>query len=116
MAEDYAKRAKYEENNGKYADAALSWAKVAEGRPEDVFPHWRAAHCILKAEGDMKKARGFAQRAVELDPTEFDAHKTLGLVFHAAGMLDSARRALLDASTLDSSDEMVENLLRELNK
>jgi tetratricopeptide (TPR) repeat protein len=116
MAADYVTQAKYEEENGKWGDAALSWAKVGEGRPEDTFPHWRAAKCILKASGDLKQARGYAQRAVELDPDDFDAQKTLGLVFHAAGMADSARRALQAASALDSRDEMVENLLRELKK
>ncbi len=116
MAADYVTQAKYEEENDKWADAALSWAKVAEGRPEDVFPHWRAASCILKASGDLKQARAYAQRAVDLDPEDFNAQKTLGLVFHAAGMSDSARRALQMASALDPKDVMVENLLRELKK
>ena len=51
-----------------------------------------------------------------LDPDSFDAYKTLGTIFHLAGMALNARRALERAAELDPSDHMVENLLRELRK
>jgi curved DNA-binding protein CbpA len=116
LAETYIAQANYEENNHKWADAGLSWAKVCEGRPREVLPHVKAALCMVRASGDLRRAKDFAQRAVDLDPDNFDAQKTLGLVFHAAGMAKNARRALEAAYALDSRDEMVENLLRELKK
>jgi len=116
LADTYVSQANYEENNQKWADAALSWAKVCDGRPREVLPHWKAGFCMLKASGDLKRAKDFAQKAVELNPDDFNAQKTLGLIFHAAGMGSNARRALEVASALDSRDEMVENLIRELKK
>jgi len=116
LAETYVSQANYEENNQKWADAALSWAKVCDGRPREVLPHWKAGFCLLKADGDLRRAKDFAQKAVDLNPDDFNAQKTLGVIFHAAGMGSNARRALQLASALDSRDEMVENLLRELKK
>jgi tetratricopeptide (TPR) repeat protein len=116
LADDYAKQAEYEEQNEKWADAALSWARVCEGRPHDGQAHLRAAKCLFQLGKDLQKAKSFAQRAVELLPDEAESHKQLGLVYHAAGMKLNARRALELAIELDPKDEMVENLLRELSK
>ncbi|MBW2462464.1 MAG: DnaJ domain-containing protein [Deltaproteobacteria bacterium] len=114
LADTYKAQAAYEEKNGKWAEAALSWGKVCDGRPNDPQAHWKAALGLLKAGGDLSRAKKYAQRAVDLDDASFDAKKTLGLIFHGAGMPESARRLLEAAMALDPRDEMVENLLREL--
>lgn len=114
LADTYVAKATYEEKNGKWAEAALSWGKVCDGRPNDADAHWKAARGLFRAAGDLSRAKNYAQRAVDLDAINFDAKKTLGLIFHGAGMPESARRVLAEAKALDPRDEMVENLLREL--
>ncbi|MCZ7687560.1 MAG: hypothetical protein M5U28_56000 [Sandaracinaceae bacterium] len=42
--------------------------------------------------------------------------RALGRVYIAAGLALNARRVLQRAAALDPSDEMVENLLRDLNR
>ncbi len=114
LADHYVKQAAYEERNGKWGQAALSWARVCEGRPEDREAHRRTAEALLRSNGDLHRARSYAQRAVELGPDEAAPRSLLGRVFYAAGLRLNAKRELEHAARLDPSDELVKNLLREL--
>jgi hypothetical protein len=116
QAGNYEKMAGYEEKNRKWADAALSWSRVTEGRPDDPVPHVRAAECLVEAHGDMHRAKLLAQRAVDLAPESFAARRALGRVFFTAGMKLNAKRELEVAAKLDPADELVKNLLHELRK
>ena len=44
LAAGYLKQAAYEENEGRWPDASLSYARAVEGRPEDAFAHELARH------------------------------------------------------------------------
>jgi Tfp pilus assembly protein PilF len=114
MADTYAKQAALEEQMGKWTAAALSWARVCEGRPEDAAAHRRTAEALVRGEGDLHRARDYAQRAVELDPGNHRGHLALARVFLAAGLAKNARRELEAAAKLDPADETVKNLLRDL--
>ncbi len=116
LAETYEKQAQYEEQAGRWAEAAISWSKVCEGRAGDGAAHRRAAVALLEAGGDLSKAKVYAQRAVDLMPEDAKARRALGRVFSAAGMTLNAKRELEKAAKLDPGDEMVKNLLRELGK
>ncbi|MEM9067477.1 MAG: DnaJ domain-containing protein [Myxococcota bacterium] len=114
LAETYQKQATYEEEQENWSAAARSWGKVSEGRPTRAEPARRAAEALLKAEGDLRKARDFAQKAVELQPRSVRNRLVLAQVFIAAQMTVSARGELEEAAKLDPKDEMVKNLLRQL--
>jgi curved DNA-binding protein CbpA len=116
MADTYRKQAEYEERLGEWKAAGLSWARVCEGCPDDAVAARRAARALLEAEGDLKRAKQFAQRAVELDPDNVFGRRVLGHIFLKAGMKLNARRELEAASKLDPSDEIVKNLLREAKR
>lgn len=116
LSATYEKQAKYEEQHRMWSAAALSWARVAEGKPDEFEPSVRAAHALLMAKGDIKKAVKFAQHAVELKPDSFRARRILGQLFLAADMKLNARRELEKAVKLDPDDEMVKNLLREASQ
>lgn len=114
LADTYAKQARYEEELGKWGQATLSWARVCEGRPDDYLAHRRTAEGLLKSNGDLHRARGYAQRAVELSPDDAKARALLGRVFIAAGLKLNAKRELEIAAKLDPADDLVKNLLRDL--
>jgi tetratricopeptide (TPR) repeat protein len=114
MADSYVKQAGYEEQHGKWGQAALSWARVCEGRPDDREAHRRTADALLRSNGDLHRARAYAQRAVELTPDDAATRTLLGRVFIAAGLPLNARRELEHAAKLDPGSEVVKNLLREL--
>lgn len=114
LATSYETQATYEERHSKWSAAAVSWAKVFAGRPEDPHPARKSAEMLLRAKGDLHKAKELAQKAAELGPKEADNLLTLGKVYIAAGLDLNAKRVLERAATLDPEHEMVENLLRGL--
>lgn len=114
LADTYEKQAHYEEEQENWEAAARSWAKVTEGKPGKPGPPRRAAEALLKAEGDLRKAKEFAQMAVDLQPRSVTNRLVLAQVFIAAGMTVSATKELDEAARLDPKDEMVKNLQRQL--
>lgn len=114
LADTYEKQALYEEEQENWEAAARSWAKVTEGRPGKAIAPRRAAEALLKADGDLRKAKDFAQMAVDLQPNSVPNRLVLAQVFIAAGMSVSATKELDEAARLDPKDEMVKNLQRQL--
>jgi hypothetical protein len=111
LADRYTDQAVYEERVKKWAAAALSWAKVLEGRPDDLTALMGAAVCLLEAQGDLHKAQRFAQRAVEQHPQNGAALRVLARVCLAAGLPLNARRALQQALSIDATDTQAKALL-----
>ena len=114
LASEFEERALYEQKNGKWAAAAISWAKVFEGRPHDARAARRAAQSLLNANGDLHKAKVLAEAAVELEPEDVQGLTVLARVFVSAKLSLNARRVLERATKLDPDDQIVENLLRQL--
>lgn len=107
-------RAKSEEKAGRLESAATAWSRVCLGRPDDFEAHLGVARCLLEAQGDLRKARDYGQRAVEIAPHSLHGRVLLTRVFHAAGMRLNALRELEAAAKLDPGSQLVKTLQREL--
>jgi DnaJ domain len=116
LCETYTRQARYEEKSGQWADAARSWARVARTRPDDAVAHERAAHALVKADGDMHEASRMAQRAAALDPKNPQFRATLASVYLAAGLALNARRELETAAQLAPHDGTIQALLKRVGK
>jgi len=114
LADTYERQATYEESQDKWDAAWRSWAKVLDGRPTYAKAARRAAEALMQCDGDLRQARDFAQRAVELEPKSALSRRVLGEIFIKAGMKASAKRELQQAAKLDPANDFVKNLLREL--
>ena len=113
LADNYQKQALYEEKQSKWGAAAASWERVLEGRPEDANAARAAATALLRASGDLTKARQLAQRAVDAAPRDCANVVVLARVLLASGQRSNARRELEKAVKLDPRNEMIKNLLLE---
>ncbi len=114
MAESYEKQAKYEERTGKWAEAALSWSRVCEGRPDDALAHMHAAVALLEADGDMAQAKRFGERAKVLDPDNPLHRRALGRIYSAMGMKLNAKRELEAFLKKHPNDDEMKKLLKAL--
>lgn len=116
LAAGYLKQAAYEENEGRWPDASLSYARAVEGRPEDAFAHERAGFATIKAGGSARRAVEYARKAVELQPKNPDNRITLARAYLAAGFGVSALAELdraLGAGPLDAQHKQIVTELRE---
>jgi curved DNA-binding protein CbpA len=114
LANDYEEQARFEVKSAKFAAAAVSWAKVCEGRPTDAVAHRSTAFALLKAGGDLRSAQKYAQQAVYLAPDDIDGRILLAQTYLTVGLKLNARRELDAAAKLDPTNEMVKNLLSDL--
>ena len=116
LAAGYLKQGAYEENEGRWADASLSYSRAVEGRPDDAFAHERAAFAMTKAGSNPRRAVELARRAVELQPQSPDTHVTLARAYLHAGFGVSALAELdraLAAGPLDAQHKQIVAELRE---
>lgn len=111
MADTYLKQAKYEEQAGKFGAAALSYAKAAEGRPDDVQLLASAARCLRVEGRDLHKAAQYAQAAVQKNPSHAPFRVTLGAIYLDAGLFLRARSELEQAAKLDPNHKEAKDLL-----
>jgi curved DNA-binding protein CbpA len=116
LAETYTRQAGYEERNGQWVDASRSWTRVCKTRPNDANAHERAAHALVKAEGDLHEAGRLALRACSLDSGNPHFHLTLANVYLAAGLSLNARRELETAAQLAPHDGTIQAMLKRVGK
>jgi tetratricopeptide (TPR) repeat protein len=110
----HREQAKYEEDNNMWSAASISWSKVAEAAPDDPVAPRRAAKALLAAGGDLRKARDFAIRSLELKSDALDTRLLLARIYIEAGMENSAAKEVEEAAKLDPKHEMVKNLRKQL--
>jgi len=115
ISETYARQAAYEEKNSQWPEAARSWARTAQLRPNDAHAHDRAAAAIVKAGGDMHRAVHLAQRACELEPELPRMRLTLGNAYLAAGLALNAKREFEVAAKLAPDDGTIKSLLKRVD-
>jgi hypothetical protein len=116
LVEQYLKQAEYEERSERWADAGRSWTRVARTRPSDARAHERAAHCVVKASGNLHEAAAMGQRAVQLEPRNPAFRRTLANVYLSAGLALNAKRELEAALQLAPNDATTAALLKRIAK
>jgi hypothetical protein len=115
VTESYLQRARYEETNGQYAEAARSYTRAARGRPHpDVFRS--AAECYLKAGVELRLAGDLAKEGVQMAPDRTDLRLTLAKIYEAAGMPQSAVKELERAQEISPESERVTQWLKRLKR
>lgn len=115
VADSYLERARYEETNGHFEEAARSYTRAARGRPSaDVLRS--AAECYLKAGVELRLAGELAREAVQIAPDRTDLRVTLAKIYEAAGMQQSAVRELTRALELTPDSDRIKQWLKRIKR
>jgi tetratricopeptide (TPR) repeat protein len=114
LAEGYWKQALYEESLERWPEAALSYSKVCNGRPNNAKAHERVAFATLKSSTNARRAVEFARRAVELDPKSPQFRITLASAYLSAGLEKSALGEIDRAIELAPGDQKIKDLSQQV--
>lgn len=113
LADTYLHQAEYEERSGRFAFAARSYDRAAQGKPSAIV--WEsAARCAFRDGTDLRLAAEYARRSVAMDSERPTSHLLLGRIFLAAQMRSSAIAELERARRLDPNNDTVLNLLKRI--
>jgi len=115
LAQSYLDQAQYEERSGRFLEAAQSYERAARGKP-NARVYERAAHCLLEAQGDLRKAGELAREAVLLAPEQAPARITLARIYLAADMKQSALAEFERAIQLAPGDETIKNWIKRIKR
>jgi curved DNA-binding protein CbpA len=117
LGETHRRQAEYEEKNGQWPEAARSWIRVCELRPDDAPAHQRGATAILHTgTRHLQEATRLGQRACSLEPKNAAARVILANVYLAAGLTLNARRELETAANLAPHDGSIRDMLKNVGK
>jgi tetratricopeptide (TPR) repeat protein len=112
LADGYLRQGEYEERAERWREAARSYARAADGMPSQAHVQNKAAHAMLRANLDMRKAADYAKRATGLEPNNAEYHSNLGQIYLAAGLALNAKREMELAAELDPEDAKIARLLQ----
>ncbi|MDC3958339.1 DnaJ domain-containing protein [Polyangium jinanense] len=114
LAEGFLRQAEYEASQGRWSEAAMSFANVCKARGDDPRPHERVAFCTLKTGQNNRRAIDFARRAVKLSPGVGEYRLTLARAYMAAGLETSARVEMERAAELSPNDARIREAIAQL--
>lgn len=114
LSEGFVKQADYEASQGRWVEAASSYASGCRSRPDDARLHERVAFATLKSGQNARRAVDYARRAVKLAPQVAEYRITLVRAFIAAGLETSARAEVERLAELASNDAKVRDAIAQL--
>ncbi|MDC0745873.1 J domain-containing protein [Polyangium mundeleinium] len=114
LAEGFLRQAEYEASQGRWSEAAMSFANVCKARGDDPRPHERVAFCTLKSGQNNRRALDFARRAVKLAPGVGEYRLTLARAYMAAGLETTARVEMERAAELSPNDARMREAIAQL--
>lgn len=112
LVSSYVRQGNYEEHTGNHRQAAESFLKALQYRNDDHKLMVKVASNMAKGDGDLKKARGLARRAIGLRPEIGEYRLALAEIYLKLGMETEALEELEVAHRLDPDNERVIRMLR----
>lgn len=112
LADGYLRQGEYEERAERWREAARSYSRAADGMPNRADVQNKAAHAMLRADLDLRKAADYAKRATGLEPNKAEFHLNLGQIYLAVGLALNAKREIELAAELAPEDAKIARLLQ----
>ncbi|MBK9263961.1 MAG: DnaJ domain-containing protein [Polyangiaceae bacterium] len=114
LSEGFLKQAEYEASQGRWAEAAASFANGCRTRQDDARLHERVAFATLKTGQNARRAVDYARRAVKLAPQVPEYRITLVRAYIAAGLETSARAEVDRIADLAPNDAKMRDAIAQL--
>jgi tetratricopeptide (TPR) repeat protein len=114
LSEGFVKQADYEASQGRWAEAASSYANGCRTRPDDPRIHERVAFATLKSGQNPRRAVDYVRRAVKLAPQVAEYRITLVRSYLAAGLETSARSEVERLTELPTNDAKMRDAIAQL--
>lgn len=102
------------QRNRVYADETTFWLDAVSKSPNKGRPHNNLGYTYLK-QGDLNKAAGEFERALEIDPSYRKASLNLGYIYILRGDTEKARQVYLKALAFDPSSADLQKALAQLS-
>ena len=113
LAENYFEQARYEEQAGRFAEAARTYESVIRAQP-GAEAYYRAALCLLEAGEDFKRAAEYAKKAAELWPKKVEPRIVIARAFAQAKMVESALAEFERAKEMDPDNPIIRDWIKRL--
>ena len=114
LARQQLEQGDLEANEDRWAEAAVSYMRAANGLPKDANAQIKAARALLKAGNDVRKAVEYGRRAVALEPRLFDARYVLAEAYVAAGLHSLAKKELEAMREIDPKNARLASLAKRI--
>ena len=116
LSDAHLQKARYEEKESRWSEAAASYAKALDGRPDDPAICERLANALRQEGHDLLRATRLAELAVSRAPRRAAYRRTLGLIYADAGLAEKAIAEMEQAFEIDPTDEIASRALAALRK
>ncbi len=116
LADSFMKQGEYEIGQERFAEAAISFGKAANGRPDDPRGFDRAAYATFRAGNNPRRAVDYARRAVDLSPQHWPHRITLAYSYVAAGLTASVEAELARALETSGNDDRAKGQVAQVRE
>ncbi len=113
MADQFLEQARYEEQDGHFAQAARAYGRAARGKKSAQL-YDRAALCLVEAGIEARQAVEFARKATALDPKRAVYRLTLARAYYLGNMPTSGSAELKRALELAPDHEDIKAWAKRL--
>jgi len=86
LADNFARTGEFEASQERWAEAAVSFSKACNGKPNDPRVHERAAYAVFRTGANARRSVDLARHAVELAPKNSAYRVTLAYCYAGAGL------------------------------
>ncbi|UCD84201.1 MAG: DnaJ domain-containing protein [Deltaproteobacteria bacterium] len=115
-SEKLIRRAAFEEEVGRFADALKLLEQVVQITSDNPEPYHKMAQLLLNHNRDLRQAKNYCLRAIDMDSDNTEYYLTLGSIYEAAGLFRNAAREFQKVLNLDKGNSEAQEGLKRLKK
>ncbi len=110
------RRASFEEEVGRFDDALKLMEQAIQITSDNPEPYHKLARLLLNHDRDLRQAKNYCLRAIDINSQSPEYYLTLGSIYKAAGLLRNAAREFEKVLRLDKGNSEAQEHLKELRR